>query len=114
MDDDLLFDSESKRKKETVEKVLAAGNTGKIPAGLMAEQMKDFFREYSESSLGERKEYEDEAKPKADEPEVLDEDDNAMDDEIPTVPGLWGLNDKFNPAAYKYLKKTFLNPVGRG
>ena len=38
--------------------------------------------------LGERKEYEDEAKPKADEPEVLDEDDNAMDDEIPTVPGL--------------------------
>ena len=77
-----------------------------------AEWAKEFFRQYSESSLGERKEYEDEAKPKADEPEVLDEDDNAMDDEIPTVPGLWGLNDKFNPAAYKYLKKTFLNPVG--
>ena len=48
MDDDLLFDSESKRKKETVEKVLAAGNTGKTPAGLMA---KEFFREYSESPL---------------------------------------------------------------
>ena len=77
-----------------------------------AEWAKKVYREYSESSRGERKEYEDEAKPKADEPEVLDEDDNAMDDEIPTVPGLWGLNDKFNPAAYKYLKKTFLNPVG--
>ena len=49
-----------------------------------------FFREYSESPLGERKEYEDEAKRKADEPEVLDEDDNAMDDATPTVPGPWG------------------------
>ena len=112
MDDDLLFDSESKRKQDAVEKVFAAGNTGKTPAGLMAEQMKEFSREYSESPLGERKEYEDEAKRKADEAEVLDEDDNGMDDVIPTVPGLWGLNDKFNPAAYKYLKKTFLNPVG--
>ena len=106
-----MFYANEQREKFKAEWV-AAGNTGKIPAGLMAEQMKEFFREYSESSLGERKEYEDEAKPKADEPEVLDEDDNAMDDEIPTVPGLWGLNDKFNPAAYKYLKKTFLNPVG--
>ena len=112
MDDDLLFDSESKRKQDAVEKVFAAGNTGKTPAGLMAEQMKEFFREYSESPLGERKEYEDEAKRKADEPEVLDEDDNAMDDATPTVPGPWGLNDKSNPAAHKYSKKTFLNRVG--
>ena len=51
----------------------------------------------------------DEAKRKADEPEVLDEDDNAMDDATPTVPGPWGLNDKSNPAAHKYSKKTFLN-----
>ena len=89
MDDDLLFDSESKRKQDAVEKVFAAGNTGKTPAGLMAEQMKEFFREYSESPLGERKEYEDEAKRKADEPEVLDEDDNAMDDATPY--GTWTL-----------------------
>ena len=112
MDDDLLFDSESKRKQDAVEKVFAAGNTGKTPAGLMVEQMKDFFREDSESPLGERKEYEDEAKRKADEPEVLDEDDNAMDDATPTVPGPWGLNDKSNPAAHKYSKKTFLNCHG--
>ena len=103
---DMLYANEQREKFKA--ELVAAGNTGKIPAGLM----KEFFREYSESSLGERKEYEDEAKRKADEPEVLDEDDNAMDDVIPTVPGLWGLNDKFNPAAYKYLKKTFLNPVG--
>ena len=62
--------------------------------------------------MGGRKEYEDEAKRKADEPEVLDEDDNAMDDATPTVPGPWGLNDKSNPAAHKYSKKTFLNRVG--
>ena len=48
MDDDLLFDSESKRKQDAVEKVFAAGNAGKTPAGLMA---KEFFREYSESPL---------------------------------------------------------------
>ena len=48
MDDDLLFDSESKLKQDAVEKVFAAGNTGKTPAGLMA---KEFFREYSESPL---------------------------------------------------------------